>query len=234
MKRIIWIGALSVLLYSTGLAQPELYPLHRLKVAAEVPVQFSLDYELSFTRRLSTQLQLGLLSEPNTNLILSTLEALGTDELVILMIEDAFQSGWVMEGGVHYNFGRNYTGLFIQQLRLNGKDTPQDLVETVMDTEISDEPGRSRRGNASEATLTLKSNLWQAGLLYGRRFPFKDGHSEINLEVGFSKNIGSSSSLYAEGRNLNALSKSVDIYLDNIYHDYAYIPSFTVAFVRVL
>jgi len=205
------------------------YPSHLVRIQAEVPVQFGLGYEARLSKRFSAQFELGLLTEPNTSLILSTLEALGTDQSVVLMVEDAFQSGIVFEAGGRYNFRKYYTGVFAQLLLLTGKDTPNDLVESAMGVDLSDYPTRPNRNRTTETTLQLNSNLVQVGVMIGRRFPFKNGRTEFDVEFGFSKNIYSSSSISSETRNYETLSTAVDTYLADIYTDYAYVPSLTLA-----
>jgi hypothetical protein len=204
---------------------------HRIKALAEVPLQIGVGYDFQVTRRFSAGIQAGYLSDPNSSLILLTLEKLGTDKDIVLMIDDAFHSGLVLEGGVNYHFGNNYCGFFLQHVGLVGKDTPKDLVEGVMGVDLSSFPSFPGRRDRTDRTITLKSDLLQLGFLYGRRIPFRDKRSEINLEFGISKNISSQSSVSSSNRNLATLSRLVNNYLTPIYSDYVYVPSLTVAYV---
>ncbi|MGC4021153.1 MAG: hypothetical protein QM734_04030 [Cyclobacteriaceae bacterium] len=204
-------------------------PKHRFKVMAEIPVQFGLGYEWQYSKRFSSNFQVGVLTQPNSTIILNTLQALGTSQDVILMLQDAFKFGMVYKGTLNYNFKRNYVGGFFQVIDLTGKDTPTALVETAMGVSISSYPRYPGKNSATPTNLTLHSSLFQAGVLYGRRFLVKK-KSEIDLEFGISANVGSSSSVNSDVRDLSSLSKYANTYLASIYKSYAFVPSITIAY----
>ncbi len=222
----------------SGLLLFLLFPIHSLlaqgssvKLLAEVPVQFGMGYEGKLSRHFSISLQAGILTDPNSSLIVASLEALGTDKEITLMIDDAFKFGTVGELGIHYNFKRNYVGTFFQIIALRGGDTPSDLIESYFGEDLSTYPPKRNRTQTNEAYLTLKSTLYQAGVLYGRRFPLKNKHFEIDAEFGVSANIGSKSTLSSETLSLEALSEEVNDELKYYYSNYAFVPSLTVALV---
>jgi hypothetical protein len=205
-----------------------------LKLKIQVPVQFGIGYEGRLSKRFSFQASAGLLTQPNSTLIINTLDALGTDPQVVMMIKDAFQFGFVGEGGLNYNFGKNYVGAFFQMIALHGGDAPTAIVEDYFNTDVSNYPARKGRSASSEKYLHLKSTLYQAGLLYGRRFPLKNKRLEIDAEFGISANLGSQSKLSSDTRDLSALSKVANTELAGYYSDYAFVPSLTVCLVYKL
>ncbi|MEO7992528.1 MAG: hypothetical protein ABI663_23455, partial [Chryseolinea sp.] len=196
---------------------------------AEIPVEFGIGYEGKISKHFSINLQAGLMTNPNSTIIIDVLEVLGTDQQITLMINDAFKFGTVGKLGLHYNFNRNYVGAFCQVIALHGGDTPTDLIESYFGEDISMYPVKRNRTSTNEVYLTLKSTLYQAGVLYGRRFPLKDKRFEIDTEFGVSANIGSKSTLTSENRSLEALSVEVDDELKYYYSHYAFVPSLTVA-----
>lgn len=202
-----------------------------LKFKVQVPVQFGLGYEGKISKHFSFQASAGLLTKPNSTLIIDALDAFGTDPQVTLMIEDAFNLGFVGEGGLNYNFGRNYIGVFFQVINLHGGETPTAIVEDFFDTDVSDYPQRRNRSTTNEKYLKIKSTLVQGGLLYGRRFPLKDKHWEIDAEFGISANLGSETKITSEEYDLTALSKVADAEIGGYYKDYAFVPSLSVALV---
>jgi hypothetical protein len=202
-----------------------------LKLKIQVPVQFGLGYEGKISKHFSFQASAGALTPPNSTLIINTLDALGTDPQVVLMIKDAFQFGFVGESGVNYNFKKNYVGIFFQLIDLHGGDTPTSLVEGYFNTSITGYPAKKGRTAANEKFLHLKSTLYQGGILYGRRFPFKNEHWEIDAEAGISANLSSQSKLTSDERDLSALSKLADAELAGYYKDYAFVPSLAVFLV---
>lgn len=203
---------------------------HRVKVLAEVPVQFGVGYEVNVSKRFSLSAQFGVLSEPNSTLIINVLEKFGTSPEVIVIIEDSFKFGLVGEVGGNYNFGNNYVGLFSQFINLRGRGTAPDPVEEYFDENFSLFPLRPN-SDPDDRQVSVRSSLLQLGILYGRRFPLKNEHFEIDAEFGFSKNIWSNSRLYSENRDLSRMDDEVNEELDYYYSRYGYVPSLTVAFV---
>lgn len=199
-----------------------------IRIFAEVPVAFGIGYEGSLSPRLSLTAQAGILTDPNSTIIINLLETLGTSKSITLMIDDAFKFGIVGKLGLNYNFGRNYAGAFGEIIGLHGGDTPSALIETYFGEDLSQYPLKRSRGNTTEPYLTLRSTLYQAGILYGRRFPLRNRHLEIDAEVAISGNITSSSALHSEVRQLDKLSAEVDTELRSIYSQYAFLPSLSV------
>ncbi len=205
-----------------------------LKVIAEVPVQIGVGYEGQLTKRLSIEISAGIMTPPNSSIAVDILGALGTDEDITLMIEDAFQFGAVGTLGCNYNFKRNYVGGFLQLISLHAGDAPSELIENYFSTSIDGYPAKTRNNTSTEKYLSLSSTLLQAGVLYGRRFPFKNQRLELDTEIGVSANIGSQSKLTSGIRNLSALSEEVDAELSGYYSRYAYVPSISLALVYKL
>lgn len=203
---------------------------HRIKVLAEVPVQFGAGYEVNLSKRFSLSAQGGVLSEPNSSLIIHILEKLGTSPEIIDIIQDSFKFGLVGEAGVNYNFGKNYVGAYSQFINLRGRGTAPDPIEEYFDENFSMFPIRPG-SDPNDRRVSVRSSLWQVGALYGRRFPLKNEHFEIDAEFGISKNIWSKSKLYSKNRDLSEMDDEVDETLDYYYSRYGYIPSLTVAFV---
>jgi len=203
---------------------------HSIKALAEVPVQFGIGYEYHITKKFSVTAQGGVLSEPNSTLVINVLDKLGTSPDIIAIIEDSFKFGLVGEAGVNYNFGKNYVGTFGQFINLRGKGTVPDLVEEYFEENFSLFPVRPGT-DPDERQVSIRSSLIQVGILYGRRFPLKNEHLEIDAEFGVSKNVWSKSRLYSDNRDLREMDDEVDEELDYYYSKYGYIPSLTVAFV---
>lgn len=205
-----------------------------LRLSAEVPVQFGLGYEGKISKRFSVAVSAGLLTQPNSTIIVNVLNELGTDEEITLMIEDAFKFGVVGELDINYNFNRNYVGCFVQVIGLHAGETPTSLIEDYFGTSVNSYPVKRGKTQSVEKYLKLNSTLYQAGILYGRRFPLKNKRFEIDAEFGFSANVGSNSTLSSDVRNLSTLSTAVDAELSGYYASYAFVPSLSVALVYKL
>jgi hypothetical protein len=62
---------------------------HTIKALAEVPVQVGVGYEGFVSKRFSISVQGGVLTEPNSTLIINILEKLGTTPEIIDIIEES-------------------------------------------------------------------------------------------------------------------------------------------------
>jgi hypothetical protein len=203
----------------------------RIKFLFEAPVQVGVGLEASLTNRFSLSIQTGLLREPNSALMMKSFEAFGADKEIILMIEDAYKSGVILEAGLNYNFKKSYVGLFYQQINLKSGNSPAYIYETQFDTDVNTLSVKPGRPVLVETNLIIQSNLSQLGFLYGRRFMLKNPKYEIDVEVGISKNIGSVTKVTSKNREVDTLSKEVNMELDDWYSGHAYIPSVSFAFV---
>lgn len=205
-----------------------------IKIFAEVPVQFGIEYEGQVSKRFSAAVSLGLLTKPNSTIIVNVLEMFGTDAQIALMIDGAFELGVVGRGAVHYNFKKNYVGGFFEVIGLHAGDTPTELIEIYYDTSVSSYPVKRGRNGSPETNLHLNSTLYQAGGSYGRRFPLKNRRFEIDAEFAISANVGSQSKLSSDTRDLTALSNEVNAELKYYYSNYAFVPSVKLAIVYKL
>ncbi|HEY5822762.1 MAG TPA: hypothetical protein VIT44_00260 [Cyclobacteriaceae bacterium] len=205
-----------------------------IKVIAELPLHFGIGYEGQVAKHFSIGGSVGVMTAPNSTLILDYMRFVGTDELVVLILEDAFKLGIVGELNFNYNFGRNYVGVFGQYIGVQAGDASMAVVEDYFNTTQQEYPFRPGKAGTSDKYVTVRTRLYQAGVLFGHRFPFKGSPFEIDLEMGLSANIGSKSRMYSENRDLEKLSARFDSTLKDFYHQYAFIPSIGVLFVYKL
>jgi hypothetical protein len=221
-----WFIVLFIVIFNEAPAQRS-----SLKFAAEFPLHFGIGYEGLIGRGVSAGGSMGVMTSPNSDLIISYLRFIGTDEELVLIVEDAFQLGIVGEINLNYNFKRNYIGIFSQVIGAQGGDVSAELLEDYFDVELDDYPVKPGGSTAQERNLKLRTRLYQLGLLYGHRFPLKDNRFEIDVEVGLSANLGSVSKLYSDNRDLSELNERLNFELKTFYQEYAFIPSVGVMFV---
>ena len=205
-----------------------------IKVIAEVPLHFGIGYEGQVSKHFSVGGSLGAMTSPNSDLILSYMRFIGTDELLVLILEDAFQLGIVGEVNFNYNFGRNYFGAFGQAIGVKAGDASWDVVEDYFNTTQNSYPFKPGKAGTSDKYVTVKTRLYQAGVLYGHRFPIEGSRFEIDVEMGLSANVGSTSNITSASHDLSALNTRFNETLDKFYKDYAFIPSLGVLFVYKL
>lgn len=204
---------------------------HSLKIGTQFPVQYAIQYDYQFHPRWSAHAQIGVLTKPYDQIILEILSTLGTDQEIVNVLSSAFSFGVVTQVGSSYHFGKNYVGVLGSWVHLSAADTPISAIEAAFDVSVSSYPTRPRQSSLNPIRLTLASNLFNVGILYGRRFTFSNPKIEIHTEFSFAKTIGSYSYVESQQRSLESLSVLVDTELKTIYHDYGFLPSVNVFFV---
>ena len=230
MKRFV-ITLIAFLL--TGFSYVAVAQQSSLKFITEFPLHFGIAYEGQVSKHFSVGTSIGVMASPNSDLIIAYLEFIGTDKQLVILLDDAFQLGIVGEVNVNYNFKRNYIGVFSQIIGVKAGDASAAAVEGYFGVNIEDQPLKSG-GDPSDRKLQFKTRLYQAGLLYGHRFPLKNKRLEIDAEMGLSFNIGSKSTLYNENRDFTELNDKCNDALDEFYKAYDFIPSLSVMFVYKL
>jgi len=119
--------------------------------------------------------------------------------------------------------------VFSQVLAAQAGDAEVSLVEEYFNIDIEDYP---RLNNGLDGRyLTVRTRLYQLGMLYGHRFPLKGNRFEIDTELGLSANIGSANKIYSQNRDFSKLNVRFDDTLNQFYKQYAFIPSVAVMLV---
>jgi hypothetical protein len=219
---------LSFLLYIQSMAQ------HSIKVGTQIPIQYAFQYDYQFHPKWSGNVQAGVLTKPYDQVILSLLKSFGVDQEIVNVLTSAFNFGLITQAEVNYHFNKNYVGVTGSWIHLQAADTPISAVEAAFNVSIASYPLRPRQNAKSPVTLTLASDLYNAGILYGRRFTFKNPKIELHTEFSFAKTLGSSSYFDSPQKSLESLSTAVDNELKTDYLDYGYLPSINVFFVYKL
>lgn len=207
---------------------------HSLKVGTQIPIQYAVQYDYQWNKHWSANAQVGVLTKPYDQVILDVLKAFGVDQSIVNVLTNAFNFGVISQVGTNYHFGKNYVGVTGSWIHLQAADTPISAIQTAFNVNVGSYPVRPRQNSNTPITLTLSSDLYNAGILYGRRFTFKDPKIEIHTEFSFSKTLASSSYVESPQRSLEKLSELIDTELKSDYSSYGYLPSINVFFVYKL
>ncbi len=202
-----------------------------MKVGTQIPIQYAVQYDYKFHPKWSGNVQVGVLTKPYDQAILSILKSLGVDQEIVNVLTSAFNFGLITQAGMNYHFKKNYVGVTGSWIHLQAADTPVSAVEAAFNVNIASYPQRPRQSAKTPISLTLSSDLYNAGILYGRRFTFKNPKIELHTEFSFAKVLGSSSYIDSAQKSLESLSTVVDNELKTDYLDYGYLPSINVFFV---
>lgn len=208
-----------------------LFAQHKIKLGSQIPIQYAIQYDYQFHPKWSANAQIGVLTKPYDDVILNVLGVLGVEQEIVNVLNSAFKLGVVAQLGSNYHFGKNYVGALGSWIHLNAADTPVSAVEAAFNVSVASYPTRPRQSNLNPVSLTLASDLYNVGILYGRRFTFANPKIELHTEFSFAKTIASSSYVESTQRALESLSTIVDAELKTTYLDYGFLPSINVFFV---
>jgi hypothetical protein len=198
-----------------------------LQIGSQIPLNYSLGVEHEFGPKFSAAIHFGILTQPYDKAIMGILKSFGTDESLVNTIGDAFNIGYIVQTSLKFNFHKSYIGLVPSYYYLRANDAPADAIESYYGITLP-------FGIGSKKTYTIKSNLYNIGLLYGHRFTLKNPHMEIRLELEVVKTAASSSSLWNDSEKLDKISEKVDNKLNGYYMTYGYLPSLNIYWVYKL
>lgn len=196
-----------------------------LSLGTQVPLQHELRVQVHASERVALHAGIGWLTRPYDEAILGIMGKLGTAQVYIDLLENTFQQGWIVQSGIHYQWNNHYVGVFGQSIRLTAEDTPAQLVSTVLGLNSL----IYQWLRLPDEQMQLHSQLWQAGLFYGYRWPLPNRRWAIHTEVAFSAHMASKSQLSSPRREVSTLSDWLHNDLQQVYKQYAYLPTLRVA-----
>jgi len=207
-----------MLLSAKGLAQK-----HSIEIGTQVPLNYFVGYQYEIAPHVSAGAHIGLLTEPYSSVMLSVIEAFGTDPQMTTIMEGAFKVGVVQGINAQWNWKKSHIGPYYDAYILTAAETPEVIIEQITGQQIPDRPRQQPKD------LKLAETMHQLGLKYGRVFEL-NGPWAIQTEAGCSFNIGAKSKLTsASGRELQRVGQLVDEELKSYLKSYAYLPFVSVA-----
>lgn len=195
-----------------------------VQIGTQFPLMYAVGYEYQFKNDISFNFQAGVLTKPYDEIILNVLESYSDNKALMSTIGEAFKYGLIIQPTLKYNFSKNYIGLYYSYFWLYAEDTPMEAFENYY--------GVSLPIGIRQDEMKLRSELLNIGLMYGRRFYFKNPSFQIWLELSLAKTCWSYTELTHEDYNFESLSNSVDEELNEYYMKYGYLPSLNIYFIK--
>ena len=168
---------------------------HHVIIGSDIPLQYAVGYEYKPVRWLGIQTKAGLLLAPYDQAILGIMELLGVEQGIIKMINESFNFGSIAQLGVNFHAKKWYYTIHAQFISLNASDVPSNLIENyygynLRPIDFANSMSLSRRG----VEITMKSNLLQAGVGFGRKIALNKW-AELRLELMAGKNVWSNTNI---------------------------------------
>lgn len=232
--KIILFASLFIIGFSySTFSQNDEYYRHAVKIGTQFPLQHDISYEFFPDEHFSSEFQIGILTRPYSDVILSIMEAFGTDEAWTNLVDDAFEYGTIFTLTPKYHFKKSYAGFFGQMIILNGYETPFSAFGAYYG--INTSPMETAIPIGNHLNVTLESQLFNLGLVYGRHFYIIKDNPQWCLtgEISLAKTITSKN--YFES-NMPVLDETLgepiydkmDSELNETYQKYAIIPTLNI------
>ncbi|MDF7815396.1 hypothetical protein [Hymenobacter sp. YC55] len=197
-----------------------------------MPLSYTAGYQFQFSRRFSTRLQGGLITEPFDRYTLKTLEGFGLDRQLSQAIDRSFKRGSMASVGVNVHANSPwYAGVFGQYVHLSaGPITPADGLGLYFKRDFS----AFGPLTAPLLVFEMQSNLWLGGLRVGRAFRFAGSRFGLNLEASLGKiftthnSFSSNRSLVDELALTQRLYDDLDQEVDASLREHGYLPTLDV------
>jgi hypothetical protein len=162
--------------------------------------------------------------------MLKAMEGFGLDKNLSRTIENSLQNGLMATLGANYHFGKNYLGVYGQYAHLKGETSLAEAASAYFGRDLS----FLNPLGISILELSARSNLYNVGVIYGRRFTLPNPRFEILAEAGFGKILGSSNK-FATNQMLierialvQQLYKQMDKDFNSAYWKHGFLPSINV------
>ncbi|QJD77723.1 hypothetical protein [Spirosoma rhododendri] len=205
---------------------------HTVFAGVQIPLNYTLGYRYQFSRRLSVQVQGGLIAAPFERYTLKLLEGFGLDPNLSRVIDRSFRQGSSASLGISVHANSPWYGtLFGQYVHFSaGPITPADGLGIYFNRDFS---GFSPL-NSPAFVFNLQSNFWVAGLRVGRSFQFTNSRFGLNTELSLGK-IVTTKNTFASNRPLiddlgvtQRLYTNLDNEIDTKLRQYGYLPTLNV------
>jgi hypothetical protein len=236
-----WIGSLLLLVCLSSfvraqdtivVSQKPFVATHTVFAGLQIPLNYTAGYQFRFSRRVSAQIQGGLIAAPFEQYTLRLLNGFGLDPNLSRVIDRSFRRGNSASLGVSVHANSPWYGtLFGQYVHFAaGPITPADGLGIYFNRDFS---GFGLL-NSPAFVFTLQSTLWVAGIRLGRSFQFGDSRFGLNTELGLGKVLTTQNNFSSNRLSVDALGvtqrlyRSLDNEIDSKLRQYGYLPTLNV------
>ncbi len=174
----------------------------------------------------------GLLSEPYSDLTLSLIEAFGTPEVYVNLLDSAYDLGSMNGLALQWMFGKKKLWSIGPEFRfdhLTASDTPSDLLEAVVG-ELDVPAAIGKRGKDLNVRLGLTT--YAVGLRFGREFVLGASSQHlVHTDLSVYKHYATQSVLMINDEQPEELNKVLDDLLwEDVFRPYGYLGGLGVAY----
>lgn len=198
-------------------------------IGTDIPYQFYIGGTFE-TSNIDIAYRTGVLASPYSNLITNTLEAAGTDQVYIDLLEASFNLGWMNSLGVYYKFGNLkswYIGPEIRLDKLTASEAPTDILETLVN-----QPINTNGQWTGDIQVELGMNMYALGFRFGKSIHLGEMKKHrLRFELSLAKHISTQSNLLINNKKNENLNLELDKLLwEDVFKKYGYVGGIGVGF----
>ncbi len=230
IKKIFVLSFLFLLVITQSFAQQSHSDVF---AGIQFPLQFTAGYQYQFHPMLSLRLQVGTMIHPLDKIFLYSMEQSGLNKNLSRIIKESFDIGYLGTGGVNIHYRKYYLGLYGQYVHLRGQGRLTEALYTYYRNDLPTIPPEFQP-LLNGLQLKWQSNIWNAGILVGRKFILSNPRFAVHTEVGFTRTFSSTNSFASNNSFLDQTTLADQIYarLDqefkNAFRKYGYYPSINI------
>jgi hypothetical protein len=202
-------------------------------VGVQVPLQFTAGYQYQLHPRVSFRMQAGVMTHPLDKIFLYSMEQSGLNKNLSSIIKESFDVGYLGTAGVNFHYKKFYLGLNGQYAHLRGQGRLTAALYTYYKKDLPTIPAEFQP-LLDGLQIKWQSDIWNAGMLVGRKFLLHNPRLAIYTELGFTKTFSSSNTFSSNNTFLDQTPLADEIYarLDyefkEAFRKYGYYPSINV------
>lgn len=215
---------MSFFLLAIGLLTPQAHATGpSILAGTDIPYQFHLGAAFDL-QRIRFSVRSGLLTSPYSEGTLAFLDALGTPDVYVQLLEGSYQFGSMNSVGIQYLLGKDSRWSIGAEFRfdyLSASDTSSELIETVTGESIP--TGGLLSSKEPEVRLGLL--MYAAGLRVGYGIPLgAEKKHEVLIELSAYKHYATQSSTFINDEEASRINDSLnEILWTEVFLPYGYL-----------
>ena len=227
IKKIVILSFIVLLAISPGVAQQT---RNEAFIGSQFPLQFTAGYQYQLHPLVSVRVQAGAMIHPLDKIFLYSMEQSGLNKNLSRIIKESFDVGYLGTAGVNVHYRKFYLGIYAQYGHLRGQGRLTDALYTYYRKDLPPIPPEFEP-LLQGLQLKWQSNIWNAGILVGRKFVLPNSRFAIHTEAGFTRTFSAINSFSSSNTFLDQTSLADQIYtrLDQEFKEafrkYGYYPS---------
>lgn len=221
--------------YTIEEEEPKKDSLVFVKVGTQIPYQFNVDLAYNFSKRVSAELEIGVIPTSFGKIITANMGELGMNADRLTLIEGFFTTGQVLGLGINYRFNDHaYVKLMGQMVDMTPQGIDMNLFNTIYDVSFAEYEQMNDANELVPLQLMIKSRLYNMSIFYGRKLFDITERLSLYSELGLVKPIKVNNYFWPQNYRLSEVQpflekiESANKDLQDQFLKYTFIPTVNI------